>query len=142
MPFRFLEKIALADIAFEATAKTRDALFEQAAMAASDIIFNPKTVKPKIKKEIELKADSLEHLLYDFLSEIIYIKDTSGLLFVKYKVKIAEDDGGFMLTATATGEKIDRKRHDLRNDLKAITMHMFVVEQRRNGWYARVVVDI
>jgi len=142
MPFKFLEKIAIADIAFEATAKTRDGLFEQAGLAASDIIFNPKTVKQKVKKKIELKADSLEHLLYDFLSEIIYLKDTDGLLFSKYKVKVTEDDGGFMLSCLAAGEKIDRKRHDLRNDLKAITMHMFVVEKRKSGWYARVVVDI
>jgi len=142
MPFKFLEKIAIADIAFEATAKTRDGLFEQAAMAASDIIANPEMIKQKIKKKIELKADSLEHLLYDFLSEIIYLKDTDGILFRKYKIRVEDDDAGFMLTAVASGEKIDRKRHDLRNDLKAITMHMFVVEKRKNGWYARVVVDI
>src|SRR3989344_6374521 len=80
MSLKFLEKIAIADIAFEVTAKTRDGLFEQTGLAAADIIFNPKTVKQKVKKKIELKADSLEHLLYDFLSEIIYLKDTDGLL--------------------------------------------------------------
>jgi SHS2 domain-containing protein len=142
MPFKFLEKIAIADIAFEVTAPTLNKLFEDAAMAASDIIVNPATIKQRTKKEITLKADTLEHLLYDFLSEIIFIKDTDGLLFSKFSAEVVHDDAGCLLTAICYGEVIDRKRHDLRNDLKAITMHMFLIEKRRSGWYARVVVDI
>ena len=140
MPFKFLEKIAIADIAFEVTAKTLNGLFEDAVRAASDIIVNPKTVKTKEKKTLDMKAESLEHLLYDLLSEIIYMKDTEGFLFSKVKIKV--DEKNHSLSALLEGEKIDRKRHDLRNDLKAITMHMFLLEKRRTGWYARVVVDI
>ncbi len=142
MPFKFLEKIAIADIAFEATAPTLDKLFEEAAKAASDIMVDPKTVKQKTKKQIDLTADNIQDLLYDFLSELIYIKDTDGLLFSKFSVKVEQDVAGYSLYAIAYGEKIDRKRHGLRNDLKAITMHMFELEQRGKEWYARVVVDI
>ena len=142
MPFKFLEKIAIADIAFEVTAPTLDKLFEEAGMAASDIMVNPKTVKLKLKKTLKMSADSLENLMYDFLSELIYLKDTKGLLFIKYSIKVKQIKNEWSLSALATGDRIDRKRHDLRNDLKAITMHMFVVEQRGRSWYARVVVDI
>ncbi len=142
MPFKFLEKIAIADIAFEVTAPTLDRLFEDAGMAASDIMVNPKTVKPKLKKTLEISADTLENLMYDFLSELIYLKDTKGLLFNKYSIKVKQVKNEWTLSCMASGDKIDRKRHDLRNDLKAITMHMFVVEQRGREWYARVVVDI
>lgn len=142
MPFKFLEKIAIADIAFEVTAPTLDKLFEDAGMAASDIMVNPKTVKSKMKKTLKVSADSLENLMYDFLSELIYLKDTKGFLFIKYFIKVKQEKKGWSLSAVASGEKIDRKRHDLRNDLKAITMHMFVVEQRKKEWYARIVVDI
>ena len=140
MTFKFLEKIAIADIAFEATAPTLNGLFEEAARAASDIMVNPKTVKPKLKKTIKISANSLQNLMYDFLSEFIYLKDTKGLLFVKFSVKV--DEKKCSLVCTAVGEKIDRKRHDLRNDLKAITMHMFLLEKRPKGWYLRIVVDI
>jgi SHS2 domain-containing protein len=140
MPFKFLEKIAIADIAFEVTSKTLNGLFEDAAKAASDIIVNPKTVKPKEKRALDMKAENLDHLLYDLLSEIIYLKDTDGFLFSKVKIKV--DEKNLSLSALLEGEKIDRKRHDLRNDLKAITMHMFLLEKRKAGWYARIVVDI
>ncbi len=142
MPFKFLEKIAIADIAFEVTAPTRDKLFEDAGMAASDIMVDPKTVRPTLKKVLKISADSLENLMYDFLSELIYLKDTKNLLFSKFRVKVTQKKAAWSLSASVSGEKIDRKRHDLRNDLKAITMHMFVVEQQKKNWYARIVVDI
>jgi SHS2 domain-containing protein len=140
MPFKFIEDIAIADIAFEVTAPTLSRLFEDAGMAASDIMVDPKNIKPKMKKTIKLSADSLENLMYDFLSELVYLKDTKGMLFGKYSVKVDEKKNS--LVVVASGEKIDRKRHSLRNDLKAITMHMFVIERREKGWYTRVVVDI
>ena len=84
----FLEKIAIADIAFEVNAPTLDKLFEDAGMAASDIMVNPKTLKPKLKKTLKMSADTLENLMYDFLSELIFLKDTKGLLFNKYSIKV------------------------------------------------------
>ena len=140
MSLKFLPDIAIADIAFEVTAPTLNKLFEESAAAASDIMVNPKTVKLGMKKTIKLSADSLENLLFDFLGELIYLKDTKGLLFSRFIVKV--DEKKKTLTAIMCGEQIDRKKHDLRNDLKAITMHMFVLEKRVKGWYARVVVDI
>jgi len=148
MSFKYLEKIAIADIAFEATSDSLNGLFEEAAKAATDIMVNPKTLKPKIKKTIKIKGDSLETLLYDFLSELIYLKDTKGFLSSKIKVLIdvkktkKEPGMSYELTAVLNGENINRKRHDLRNDLKAITMHMFEVKQEGGKWKARVVVDI
>ena len=142
MTFKFLEKIAIADIAFEVTAPTVNKLFEDAGMAASDIMVNPKTVKSKLKKTLRMSANSLENLMYDFLSELVYLKDTKGFLFIKYSIKVKQVKDEWTLSCAASGDRIDRKHHDLRNDLKAITMHMFVVEQRGRGWYARVVVDI
>ncbi|HLD39136.1 MAG TPA: archease [archaeon] len=140
MSFKFLPDIAIADIAFEVTAPTLDKLFEETAMACSDIMVDPTTVKSKVRKTIKLKSDSLDNLLLDFLNELVFLKDTKGLLFNKYSVKVSEKL--FSLTAIATGEKIDRKNHNLRNDLKAITMHMFILEKRGKQWYNRIIVDI
>jgi SHS2 domain-containing protein len=84
----------------------------------------------------------VEHLLYDFLSEIIFIKDTKGFLASKIKATVKKTGDSFSLTSVLMGENIDRKRHDLRNDLKAITMHMFEIKQEGRKWKARIVVDI
>src|SRR3989344_3577578 len=103
MKFKFLEDVAIADIAFEAYGKNLENLFENCALALSDCMVNLKQIKPKIKKEIKLESDKLESLLYDFLSEIIFIKDTDGFLFFKYKIEIKQNKN-FQLKATCEGD--------------------------------------
>ena len=70
-----------------------------------------------------------------------FLKDTNGFLANKVKVNVKKGKH-FSLVSTLTGEKIDRERHELRNDLKAITMHMFEVKQVGKKWKATIVVDI
>ena len=142
MPYKFLPDIALADIAFEARGRTLNELFEQAALALSDIMADRKKVKKTKKKKIALSADGIDTLLYDFLSELLYVKDVDSLTFSACTVKVAESKGKWKLAATMEGEKIDLKKAHMRNDVKAITMHMFEVARTKAGWKAVIVVDI
>ena len=48
----------------------------------------------------------------------------------------------YELLAKCDGEKIDRDKHELNDDAKAITKHEFSVEQKNNKWLAKVIVDI
>ena len=59
MPFKFIEDIAIADVAFEATGKNLDELFKSAAQAVIESMANPKTVKPVISKKIKKKAKDI-----------------------------------------------------------------------------------
>ncbi|MBI2670874.1 archease [Candidatus Woesearchaeota archaeon] len=141
MKFKYLEDVAIADIAFEAYGKDLNELFENCALALSDCMVNSKEIKIKAKKEIKLKSEKLEGLLYDFLSEIIFIKDTDGILFSKYKITIRANNG-FELNAICQGDKIDYEKFELRNDVKAVTMHMFEIKKIGKNYKATVVVDI
>ncbi len=140
MPFRFLPDVALADIAFEAEAETAAGLFESCALAITDIMVDPKTLRARIKKSITVESEDLDRLLYDFLTELIVVKDVDSLLFKEAEVKIRKD--GKRLDAKLAGEPIDRARHALRNDVKAVTMHMFGVRREGPVWKATVVLDI
>lgn len=46
------------------------------------------------------------------------------------------------LTATVRGEPVDRTRHQLDHEVKAITYHGLKVQADADGWYAEVIVDI
>jgi SHS2 domain-containing protein len=140
MPYKFLPDVALADIAFEATSQTVDGLFEACAEALSDIMVDPKTLKQVVARKFTVASDDLDRLLYDFLTELIIMKDVDSLLFSEVKVKVAGSRTS--LVATARGEPIDRERHTLRNDVKAVTMHMFGIAQVGRSWKATVVLDI
>jgi SHS2 domain-containing protein len=140
MTYKFLPDVALADIAFEAESNTLNGLFESCAMALMDIMVDQKTLRATVTKKIPLRSDDLDRLLYDFLTEFIVMKDVESLLFSKIHVKVSSS--GTELAAEARGEPIDRVRHVLRNDVKAVTMHMFGIHQEGRNWKATVVLDI
>ncbi len=64
----------------------------------------------------------------------------------KYLEDIAFADEAFEATgdtpAELSGERLNPARHDLRVDVKAVTMHRFSVEERNSRWRAVVVLDV
>ena len=140
MTFRFLPDVALADIAFEAESDSVEGLFESCALAVTDIMVDPRTLRSTVQRKFELESENTDRLLYDFLTELIVAKDVDSLLFREFSVKVSKK--GTSLTATARGETIDRDRHRLRNDVKAVTMHLFGIKHRGSTWNTTVVLDI
>lgn len=135
-----LETIALADCAFEIHAPDLDDLFATAARALADLMVDPETVARDVERTLQLEARSLDLLLHDWMSELIFLKDSDGLVFPDAFASVREATP--MLTARLAGGRIDRTRTVLRADPKAVTFHQFVLERRGGGWYARVVIDI
>lgn len=138
MPYRLLPDVALADIAFEADSASLGGLFESSGRALTDIMVDRKTLRAKVAKTIRLEGGDSDRLLYDFLTELIVLKDVDSLLFKEFRVQVKENS----LSASLKGEEIDRGRHGLRNDVKAVTMHMFGVRREGPRWKATVVLDI
>ena len=99
---------------------------------------------PRVVRAVEIRSPTVDRLLYDFLTELIVIKDVDSLLFKDFKVSIASGLE-HRLSCEMRGEEIDRERHGLRNDVKAVTMHMFGVKKAgggAGGWEVTVVLDI
>ena len=140
MTFKFLPDVALADIAFEAESDTLDGLFEACASAVTDIMVDPSTLGKGVERKFTLESESIDRLLYDFLTELIVAKDVDSLLFREFEVSVSP--AGTSLEALARGEAIDRVRHRLRNDVKAVTMHLFGVKHIGAKWKTTVVLDI
>ena len=139
MKYRFFEHTA--DIGFEAHGKNLNELFRSCASAVFDLTADIKKIEGKKEKKFRLTADNVEHLLYDFLSEILYIRDVNSFIFKDCKIKIKEGKN-YVLNAILIGEPIDRKRHELRREVKAVTMHEFTVKKSSGKWKARIILDI
>ena len=131
----------MADVAFEAEGKTLEEMFTGAALALEEVQVDLNTVTPTIQREIAVEAQTIEKLLFDFLDELIYLKDAEQLLLNQFTMKITQE-GVWKLHCTAGGEVISQQKHKLGQDVKAVTLHQFKVEQTKEGWNARVVLDI
>ena len=139
--FVFLDDIATADIAIEARGDTLEELFRASAMATFEVMVDTKGVKPSIKKELHLENSEIDKLLFDWLAEIIYLKDSEYMVFSKFDIKI-EGNSNYLLNAKIFGEEIDQSRHKLRCDVKAVTYHLFDVSKKEGKWISRFILDI
>ncbi len=140
--FIFLPDIAIADVAFEAYGKTLNELFDHAAEATCSLMVEFSTIQPRITKEISLTTDTIEKLLFDFLSEIIFLKDAERILFCSIQTTITEENKKIHLKATLKGDKINPQQQKLGSDVKAVTYHLFEVKKDDKLYKARVILDI
>ena len=139
---RFLDDIAIADTAFQVEGKDLNELFENAAEALTISMADINLINSKRKVVISLSNNKVDLLLFDFLNELLFFKDSENLLFSKYNVKVQKSNDLYMLSASVEGEKADPKKHKITTDVKAVTLHMFKLNKKDGIYKARIVVDI
>jgi SHS2 domain-containing protein len=128
-----------ADLGLRARAADLDTLFAEAACALFAALVEDLTaVRSLDRVEIAVAGEDREFLLFDWLKELLYRFDAEHRLFSRFEVRVGP--GG--LNAVAWGEPLDRERHVLSHEVKAITYHGLRVEQLDGEWLAEVIVDI
>jgi len=143
MAYRYLEDIATADAAFEAVGRDLEEVFKSCADALMNVmVADLARIGKREEVEIREQHPELDMLLFNFLQELIYLKDARRLLLLVTSVAIEQGEEGFTLRATAGGEEIDPEKHDLIVDVKAVTLYRFDLRRTPDGWTAIVVVDI
>jgi SHS2 domain-containing protein len=135
--FRLLAHTA--DIGLEATAPSRKELFVAAAEGVKSLLFGGSRAKSAFRREVRLSAGDDAELLVVWLNEILFLCESERLVPATFEiVGLTERE----LVAAITGEPFDPSRHVVERSAKAVTYHHLVVEERNNGWYARVYIDL
>lgn len=129
------------EAAFRAYGSTLGELFSNAALALFSVMGDLKAIDPKEERVISLDDPSVERLLLDFLSELVYLKDAEAMLFSQFEANVSKD-GTYRLHARLRGEPIDPNKHKLGVDVKAVTMHRYRFGHLSDGYQAQVVLDI
>jgi SHS2 domain-containing protein len=143
MPYRYLDDIATADVAFEADGETLEEIMVASADATMNVMVDDlDSIADEVRRPIEVQAHEPDMLLYALLEELVYRKDAERLLLRVPAVRIEDRDGTLTLRAEAYGEPLDPARHRLLVDVKAVTLHRFLVERTDSGWHATVILDI
>ena len=131
-----------ADAAFRVWGRDLPELFSKAAEAMYSVMIDVASVRPKVSKTLSLSAPTVDLLLHDWLSELLFITDVEGLVFSRFEVDIHEEDGSFRLEAACWGEPLDPERHSPETEIKAVTYHELEVKKEGDLWAAKLVFDI
>jgi SHS2 domain-containing protein len=142
--FRFLDDIALADMAFEAEGDSLSALFDAATQALLESLADPGSVGQTWRHRIDLEEPDIPTLLFEWLGRLVYLKDAHGVVFQRVSLSVVPQPDGsiWQLHAEVVGAQVDPATQTLRSDVKGVTKHCYTVRQDGTVWTARVVLDV
>jgi SHS2 domain-containing protein len=140
-PLEFLEP-ELMDLGFVIRAPSLEAVFRNASeelLAAT--VERHDSVRNKVTVDLEMVEDTLELLLSRFLDQLIYLRETHGLLLRACNIQLQlNDEVG--LWSHLTGEIIEAGRHPIARDLKATLVRQLRVNPATGNWEVFVRFDV
>lgn len=123
MRYEVLEHTA--DVMVRAHGRTLEECFENAAFAMTDQIVDASSVRQGEQVDISVEGADKEELVYNFLSEVLFIFDARGVVLNKFEVVLKPG----RLECKAWGEVYDPERHSPKSEIKAVTYHELKVNE-------------
>jgi SHS2 domain-containing protein len=114
-------------------------LFARAGWAFFDIMMDTRRIDSRKERSITVEAPDREALLVAWLGELLYIFETSHLVFGRMSVQTITSQ---TLSAIGWGESFDPQKHQVKTAVKAVTYHQVAVWLEKEIWRARVFFDL
>jgi len=128
-----------ADVGVIVKGKSLEEIFENAAYAMFDLMIFADKVDPVGKYRVSINSPTIEDLLVDWLSELLYVFSTELFVMSKFDVHIKKKDE-YTLEGICWGEPYSREKHGIKTEIKAVTYHLLKLDSEKG--YARILFDI
>jgi SHS2 domain-containing protein len=136
MPYEILEHTA--DEKFRATGETLDEAFSSVVEAFSEIARGEGGM---YHHDLEVEAENLEALLFDFLDRMILLQDTEQVVIAGVDEIEAESiENGYWVECVVLVDKITRGMSPM--DIKAPTYNEMKADYEDGEWVLEAVLDI
>ncbi len=129
-----------ADIAAEIEADSLEELFREAFNFWLNSVAEIETFDFEDEIEINLKADSLEQLLVDFLNEVNFLLIVKNILCVE--IKNLKIDTEKKLLHTSLNVQNLKDISLLKEEIKSVTYHQMEIRNKKDKYQVKVVFDI
>ena len=127
------------DIGIEVDAPTRTQLFARAALAMARLMVDEEGIERRERRQVEARGADDAETMHDMLAAALNLFLIDG--FIWCDASAEERSEGVVLTLE--GERLDRKRHELLGEIKAVTYHQLSATRTPAGaWRARIIFDI
>ena len=125
------------DLAIEVTAATREELFAHSLVAMARLMVDEDGIAAAEHREIRCDAGDDADKIRDLLAAALNLFLIDGFIWRAAEVKIQDR----AVIAALAGEQYDSRRHQLLEEIKAVTYHRLAVEKIDDTWRATIVFD-
>uniref|UniRef100_A0A7V3N4Z8 Archease n=1 Tax=candidate division CPR3 bacterium TaxID=2268181 RepID=A0A7V3N4Z8_UNCC3 len=136
MPYEILDHTA--DFGVRIYGKSLEELFKSGFEAIMNAMVEIKEKGEQKELLYTDKAETLEDLLVDFLSEVIFRTIVEGKIFTDCELKI--DDTS--INAKLFYEDYDPERHRLKKEIKSVTYHNLEIRKTAEGFETNLICDV
>ncbi len=135
MSYSFREHTA--DIIVHITGKTLEEIFREAGTALMDVMFKKRT-GTGIHRTVSLQDPDPDTLLFDFLSELLFLSDSENIVFSSIVVSFS----GSCLNAILDGEPFSPDRHAGGMEVKGISFSGLHIVKDEDGYTLDILFDV
>lgn len=136
MPYEILNHTA--DFGVRIYGETLEELFKSGFKALVDAMVDFKGHAEKKEMFYEDTAETLEDLLVDFLSEVVFRTVVEGKIFVDCEIKIE----GNSVRGKLFYENFSPSVHRLRKEIKSVTYHDLSIRRTPSGFETMLICDV
>lgn len=127
-----------ADTGVSAKGRSLEELVETLATGMFSLMTQVSPCPATAKVEFEVRAKTNEELVFECLSELLYLAEVEDLMFCEFVVRAKEPDS---LKVSAGGVPT-RQTDPAGPPIKAVTYHQIEVAQTGEGWHGKVYFDV
>ena len=128
-----------ADLGLQVFGATTVALYESAAAAMFDQIVDTRPLIGAMSAAVAVEGADRADLMVNWLRELLYLWTGEAKLLKSVRIHRLS---AHRLSATASYDDFDPRRHEIKAEIKAVTYHQIRVFRGPNGWEARIIFDV
>jgi SHS2 domain-containing protein len=131
------------DAYIEAVGATLEEAMQFAGMAVTDTMCSIGSISPVIIDQVEASGRDEFTLLYDWLEAILLKFDLEGKVYSEFRVApISRSLSRLTATAEISGEQYDKRKHNAKVEVKAVTFHKMEVAHEDSSVILRFILDL
>ncbi len=141
--FDINDRFTVSDVGVSLEADSLTELFIAGAEGMFGIIMGTPPARPaEATQTIDLRAETVEQLLIDWLSELIYGFDTGGLIPVQYDINVSQTEKDAMISGTVGCCRFDSNADSAEHEIKAVTYYKLQIQRDGDIYRCDVVFDL
>ena len=116
-----------ADAGIRAESPTLSEAFNEVSLAFTEIVTGGSLPNKKTNFKIEIKATTLDSLLVNYISHLIYLFDTENFLVSSADITVKARS--CTISGTLEGDFYDESKHGYGVEIKAVSYHMLKISE-------------
>jgi len=127
-----------ADFGIRVFGKNLESLYENAAYALFDLITEINRLYRNHTLHLTIEGEDRADLMVNWLRELLYLWNGREMLVSEASVHMVSET---CFQAEICYDRYEKSRHEIKNEIKAVTYHKLDVKKEADGWAGEIIFD-